>query len=234
MLTLYQAPRAWRSANFSPFCIKVELYLRMAEIPYVQKPGDPRKAPKGKIPYVRLEPGGPLVGDSSHIIDHLKERFEDRVDGHLSERQHALGHLVKRTLEEGTYWSGLYDRWTDEDHFQELKRVLFGSFMGPPLIWIVPDLVRKRVLGTLFGQGISRHTRAEIYALAQQDFSAIETLIETGPFLFGEKPTSYDAAIAAFASAIWRTPFAAGFGVCPPRVHAITESLYARYFPELA
>ena len=34
-LTLYQPPgRAWNTPNISPFCAKLECYLRMTEIPY--------------------------------------------------------------------------------------------------------------------------------------------------------------------------------------------------------
>jgi hypothetical protein len=33
MITLYQFPPAWGVLNPSPFCMKVEMYLRMVELP---------------------------------------------------------------------------------------------------------------------------------------------------------------------------------------------------------
>lgn len=230
MITLYQAPRAWGTANISPFCIKLEAYLRMAELPYEIKPGDPRKAPKGKVPYVQLE--GAMLGDSSVIIERLKERFGDSVDAHLSVEQKALGRLVQRTLEEGTYWCGVYARWAVDDAFEEIRKALFGSFMGPPLIWFVPDLVRKKALSSLFAQGTSRHAPEQVYAMANRDVAAIDTLI-TGPYLFGERPTSYDAVTYAFTSALWRTPFAKPFGPCPPKVLGLMEAFHTRYFADI-
>ena len=230
MITLHQSPRAWRTANLSPFCIKLEAYLRIAEIPYEIKPGDPRKAPKGKVPYIKHE--GNMLGDSSLIIEHLKQTLGDTVDGHLSPQQHALGRVVQRTLEEGTYWTSMYSRWGVDGPFEEIRKALFATFMGPPLVWFVPDLVRKRVLSTLYAQGTTRHEPEQIYAMGRDDFAAIEVLVG-GPYLFGERATSYDAVIYAFASAIWRTPFSAPFGACPPKVYGLMERFHGRYFADL-
>ena len=84
MLTLYQTQRAWNAPNISPFCTKLETYLRMADIPYTIAPGNfPfQKAPKGKVPYILFE--GRLISDSSRIIALLNERLGDTVDGHFT------------------------------------------------------------------------------------------------------------------------------------------------------
>ena len=52
MLTVYKFGSAWGHPDVSPFVVKLETYLRLAAIPYEAKVGDPRKAPKKKIPYV--------------------------------------------------------------------------------------------------------------------------------------------------------------------------------------
>ena len=41
MLTLYQFERTWGIPNLSPFCCKIETYLRMANIDYTIKPSLP-------------------------------------------------------------------------------------------------------------------------------------------------------------------------------------------------
>ena len=49
MIKLYQFPAAWGLPNPSPYCMKLEVYMRLAEIPYeIVTWHDPRKAPKGK------------------------------------------------------------------------------------------------------------------------------------------------------------------------------------------
>lgn len=72
-ITLYQPPPAFGLPNASPFCMKLETYLRMAEIPYQIKAASFAQAPNGKIPYI--EHNGRLIGDSSLIIDYLKQTF---------------------------------------------------------------------------------------------------------------------------------------------------------------
>jgi hypothetical protein len=50
MIKLYQIERTWGIPNLSPFCCKIETYLRMAGIEYDIKSALPFSAPKGKLP----------------------------------------------------------------------------------------------------------------------------------------------------------------------------------------
>ena len=234
MLTLYQTQRAWNAPNISPFCTKLETYLRMADIPYQIAPGDAsmRQAPKGKVPYVLFE--GQLVSDSSRIIAHLKQRLGDTLDAQLTSEQRALGHLLQRTLEEGTYWGAVvYERWYEDANFEELRRVYFRPVLGPLLRWVVPDLMRRRMLGALYGQGTSRHDRAWVLQTVQRDMEAISSFLGTQSYLFGEQPCSFDAVLYAFAAAIWKTPFGKSFGPPPANIGGHLERVHQRYFPEL-
>ena len=38
MITLHQPPRAWGMPNVSPFCVKLETYLRMTGVEYQVAP----------------------------------------------------------------------------------------------------------------------------------------------------------------------------------------------------
>ena len=67
--------RGWKAfglADFSPFGLKVQTYLRMLGVPYEAKIGDPRKAPTKKIPYI--VDGTTVLGDSGLIFDYLKKK----------------------------------------------------------------------------------------------------------------------------------------------------------------
>jgi glutathione S-transferase len=234
MLTLYQIRRAWGIPNISPYCTKLETYLRMADIPYQVADDDLpfRRAPHAKVPFVAFE--GRLIADSSVIIEELKQRLGDTVDVHLTQEQRALGHLVQRTLEEGTYWGAvLYVRWYDAANFERVRRDYFEGTMGPLLRWVVPDLIRKRVLSALHGQGISRHDRRWIFALVQRDFESVAHVLGDKPYLLSDKPSSYDAVLYAFSSAIWLTPFAKDLPPAPENVAAHMRRMHERYFPEL-
>ena len=50
---LFQLPRMFGIPNVSPFCWKLETWLRSRRFPYeVVDAPDPRKAPKGKLPFI--------------------------------------------------------------------------------------------------------------------------------------------------------------------------------------
>ena len=53
-IVLHQPPRAWGTPNISPFCAKLETYLRMTEIPYSIGKFSRSKAPKGKVPFIEI------------------------------------------------------------------------------------------------------------------------------------------------------------------------------------
>ena len=56
MIKLYTFPPACGLRNVSPFCLKVEMALSYLEIPFeIVEISDPRKAPKGKLPYVDID-----------------------------------------------------------------------------------------------------------------------------------------------------------------------------------
>jgi glutathione S-transferase len=69
-IKLFQFPRMFGIPNVSPFCCKLETWLRIAKVPYeVVDTPDPRKGPKGKLPFI--EDGGVRIADSSLIVDYL-------------------------------------------------------------------------------------------------------------------------------------------------------------------
>ena len=102
--------------NMGPFCIKLETYLRMAGWGYEWQRSDFRRAPKGKIPYVSLD--GELVGDSQLIMQRLERSRaaagQATLDAWLDDRQRAIGHSVRRMLDEATYFALIHLRWTDD------------------------------------------------------------------------------------------------------------------------
>ncbi len=67
-IKLFQFPRMFGIPNLSPFCCKMETWLRIAGIPYeVVDTPDPRKGPKGKLPFI--DDGGIRAMESSRESD---------------------------------------------------------------------------------------------------------------------------------------------------------------------
>jgi len=107
MIKLYKFKACWGLPDPSPFCVKVETYLRMVAVPYERvECATMFKAPKKKLPY--LTDGGRTIPDSGFILDFLKATFGDTLDGRLSAEERARGHALRRTLEESLYWPMVY------------------------------------------------------------------------------------------------------------------------------
>lgn len=228
MIHLYQGPRAWGLPNVSQFSVKVETYLRLAEIPYEAISTDPRRAPKGKLPWI--EHDGRAIGDSGLILEHLKARFGDPLDAHLTAAERARGHLVRRMLEESTYFVSLYARWMEDENFAQVSRVLFAALPAPVRL-IAPPLVRKRVKSALLAQGYGRHRPEEVYALGLRDLEALAEVLADAPFLLGERPTSYDCTVYAALAGLIVPPLPSPLQAAAraePRFGAYVERMQSR------
>ncbi len=191
-ITVHGGWEAFGVPDFSPACLKLKTYLRMADIPYSSALGDPRKAPTKKIPFVT--DNGSTVGDSGLIIEHLKNKVGDPLDAKLTKEQHAVGHLVRRTCEESLYWPVLYSRWADDAVWPELAQK-FKTIMPPVIGGFIIGMIRKDTLRNAYGQGISRHTLDNVIAYGRADIDALSTILGDKPYLFGDAPTSYDASL---------------------------------------
>ncbi len=209
MIKLYQFPPAYGLPNMSPFCMKVETYLRMAGLPYeCPRNADIFKSPKGKMPYI--EDTGPangtsgkIIADSTFIIDYLKATYGDKLDANLTPRQRALGVVIQRTIEESLYWPVVYSRWIEDVGYETVKEAAF-SRMKFPLRQIVPVMARRGLRKELYEQGTGRHSRDEIYAIGCRDVVALSELLGDQQFFLGDEPTSIDATgYGFFANLLW-------------------------------
>jgi glutathione S-transferase len=203
MLTLHKGPAAFGVNDISPFCLKLESYLRMAGIPYTARMADFGKAPKGKIPFIEEE--GSYLGDSQFIIEHLKRKHGDTLDAKLSAAEVAQGHLVRRVLEESVYWHIIQERWVSQEGWRTYKPV-FGSFFPPVVGKLVTPMIRRGVTKAAHTQGLGRHRPEEILEMGKADVSAVAAVLGDKPFLLGENPTSFDAALYAFIVSILAFP----------------------------
>ena len=217
----------------SPFGIKVETYLRMVGLPYKTANGDPRKGPKGKIPWI--DDDGRLVSDSGDIIEYLKERHGDPLDKDLTPAQRAVAHATRRMLEEHLYWVGVYTRWIEDEGYAN-TRAYFKKFLPPVIGGLLLDRVVRKSLGkALHTQGVGRHAREDIYRRGAEDIDALSVLLGSTPYFLGDHPSSIDATVFALTLAASAPP---GDNPLKQRVlgHAnlvaYTERMNKRYFGE--
>lgn len=203
MLTLHKGPAAFGLSDVSPFCLKLESYLRMAGIPYTPKAAAFGKAPKGKIPFI--EEDGSFLGDSQLIIEHLKRKHGDTLDTKLGAEEIAKGHLVRRVLEESLYWHIIHERWVAPEGWR-LYKPIFEALFPPVVGTLVVPMIRRGVTKAMHTQGLGRHRPEEMLEMGKADVSAVAAVLGDKPFLLGDNPTSFDAAFYAFIVSIIAFP----------------------------
>jgi glutathione S-transferase len=233
-IKLFQFPRMFAIPNLSPFCCKLETWLRITRIPYeVVDTPDPRKGPKGKLPFI--EDAGVRIADSSIIVDHLVKTRGADPDARLDASQRAIALLVQRTLEEHYAFVLAYTHLVRDEGLQHTG----ARFDSVPAIIrpLIARTVRERIKKILWQQGLLRHSHEDIVEAGLRDWRAVLTVMGDGPFFFGDEPTGVDAIIfGALASSIL-TPIESpirDFLRSQPGCVAYAERMRARFFPELA
>jgi len=226
MLTLYHFSDAW-GLDPSPFCAKVQIYLRLAGIPYRSVPSilNCLKAPRGKLPYIDDE--GTIVPDSHAIIAHLKRRYGDPLDAGLSREQIAEAHLVTRMVEEGLYWIGVYSRWVEPAGWEEYRSVLFAALPGPVRA-VIAGGVRRDYRRRLRALGLMQRPPEEVYRLGLRDLEAIAAILGDKAFLLGPEPTTLDATVYGSLGNAFYAPLDS-----PLKDALVADSILAPYLAQM-
>ena len=200
-LTLVTLGAAFGLQNVSPFCLKAEMLMTYLELDYdIDVQADPRKAPKGKLPYLIAD--GRKIADSELIVEYLNGATEGRVYAGLSAKDRALGLALSRLVDDHLYWIFVASRWLDEDWFPNIIEGFF-HIAPRPVRGFVARQARKEVQQTYHLQGLGRHTQAEQEGFARRDLQALQDAVNGGDFLFAGEPCVYDFAIASFMAGVF-------------------------------
>lgn len=195
-ITLIQFPRNLGVMNASPFCMKVEVFLKLAGLPYaVDDRTPPFRAPKGKLPALR--DGDALVGDSQAILAHLQRQYAAQLPPALLAAETGAQLALRRLLEEHLYFALMWQRWVDDAGFAINAPGLLAAVPGP-LRPLVAALVRRKMRRDLVGQGMGRHTPAQIAERACADLDAVAAMLGGQAFFAGEAPGTIDCCAYAF------------------------------------
>lgn len=204
-LKLYQLPALWDCFSSSSFCAKLEAFLRWQNIPYTAVTvHDMRGAPKGKVPYIEDENG--KLGDSSLIIEYLIKKHGLNPDASLTPEQKAIARSMRYMCEESIYWAGVFLRWVDEPGAEIIKKDVFGK--APAFVrWLIMPYLFKRISKQLYMQGMGRHSKEEIIAIACADLKALSDYLGSKPYFFGEAMTTLDLVVFSIVGNLIYVPF---------------------------
>ena len=199
MIKLFGFGKKFGLVDPSPFVSKIHAFLKIANLEYkaVASPKNLGKSPKGKLPFIM--DGETSVGDSQEIIEYLNKKYNLDIDSHLSAAQKASAYLYTKSLDENLYWCIVWSRWQHEATWQTVKPAFFKGIPFP-ISYIVPKIIRKKVIKSIYAQGTGRHSEQEIIEIARKTFVALSDLLADKDYFFGDKVSTFDASAYAFIS----------------------------------
>lgn len=203
MIILHTMPRiGWGHLNPSPFCMKVEVWLRLAGVEYRAAPTLlAARAPRKKLPWIELD--RQRLADSEVIIHALAREHGDPLGD--AGGPTGSGHLLRRTFEESFYFGLVAERWLDE----AVKRVYTSALLAglpAPLRPLTRTLAERALSRQLWEQGTGRRSLAEIAEGMKADLTAASEHLGDAMFFGGETPRALDATMYSFLSNVWHIP----------------------------
>ncbi|WP_095011655.1 glutathione S-transferase family protein [Tsuneonella mangrovi] len=232
-LRAYHLPGRWGLVTTSPFCLKLDAFMRMTGIEHESITATtPFAGPKKKAPWI--EHKGMTLGDSAFIIDYLKAEFGTDPDAELTPEQRGKATAIQRLVEENLYWALVYDRWRRDENWPILKNSVLGDIPAPVRAIIAP-YARRAVRKQLAGHGMGLHSPEEIAEIASKDISALAGLLGENDWFFGNAPGLTDATVYSLLANIAFVPFSSPMKSMiaeHSNLTAFLDRFRSRFYPE--
>jgi glutathione S-transferase len=197
VLKVFRLPGNEALPTLSPFCLKLETWMRMAGVRYEHHVAMPWESPSGKLPFI--EHRGERISDSDRIIAYVEEHWGVDLDADLAPADRAHSSAMAAMLEHALLFAIVSYRFTSPDNLARLRGFLGAHVPGPMLDDSV-ERYRSQMLERLEQQGISDWSDAERDAAAVRWIAAIADTLGDQPYLLGERPTSLDAIAYGFVA----------------------------------
>jgi len=235
---LYQFTRCPTIPSASPFCFKVETFLRMTGIPYENVDHKLKyKSKKGLLPFIELN--GKEIADSDLIIKELTEKFEKNLDDGLTSEQKVTSHAFESMLNNHTSWVVRWWRYNNPSDFLETAKLdvkqAVNSILPKGVLSFLFKIGFRNHIKNAVGHGLGRHTTEEIFEFGKQDLKSLSELLNGKNYFFGDKPHLLDCVAFAHVSQIIYIPFGGLDEFLKnetPNLVAHVERIKEKYWPD--
>lgn len=234
MITLYVAGQGFGLPEVSPYAMKTEIQLQLADLPYEKRPGRREDSPKGQIPWI--VDGETTLSDSTFIRAHIEGQYGVDLDAGLTAEQRAQAWALERMAENHLGWVGAHFRFLDPENFARGPAHWFDG---------APEAMRETlraglleaVQTNLTAVGVGRHAPDEIAWLGERSLNAIAITLGDKPFLFGDRPVGSEAVVfsilATTLNPYFNCPLRDRFEALPNLV-AYVDRMMDRFYPARA
>jgi glutathione S-transferase len=186
----------------SPYCLKVETWLRLVELKYENVDHKMKlRSKKGQLPFVELN--GEEIADSAIILKELGQQFGKDLDAGLTNEQKDVSHAMISMIENHlvwvvTWWRTKYPDNVINGYKMNLQRALGTRIPNGILNFLFKFSFARKGAKKVKAQGMGRHKAEEIMEFGQNDLKVLSNMLADKPFFFGNDVTTLD--IVAFAS----------------------------------
>jgi len=189
---LYQFPRAPTVPNLSPFCLKVETWLRANKIPYEVVESFRLRSKNGLMPFVELN--GRQIADSQLIIFELEKHFRVTEQSKISPERAGIARAIDRMIEGSTFYTLIYTKVYKNTAKFVQANITGGPF--PSFLRTLFSLVfKKMVKGRLNSQGYGKFDEADVQEVLRRDLEAINDVLGDKKYIGGDNPCIADFTI---------------------------------------
>ncbi|XP_046635157.1 failed axon connections-like [Daphnia pulicaria] len=198
---LYQFSRTKNIPSPSPFCLKVETWLRMAGIKYENVDHKMRfRSAKGQLPFVEVN--GAEIADSAVIVKELGATFNTDMDAHLTSEQRNVAHATITMLESHYHWIDVWWRSKNQDAMLQAYKIDLQHMVGSKLPAALLKFyycfsLRRRGMKKVRATGIGVHSPKEIIQMGKDDLKVLADMLGDKTFFFGDEPTTLDVVVFA-------------------------------------
>ncbi|KAL7642995.1 UNVERIFIED_CONTAM: hypothetical protein RMT77_006284 [Armadillidium vulgare] len=201
VIYLYQFTRTPVLPSLSPYCLKVETWLRLAGLKYENV--DHRlkyKSKKGQLPFVEVN--GEEIADSAIIIKELGQRYNTDLDAGLSAEQRNVAHANISMIENHLAWVVKWWRCKCPGDWVRAAKLNLQQALNTRIPNAVLNFAFKlryrQAAKKVRAHGIGVHKPEEIEEFGHNDLKVLSDLLGDKQFFFGDSPTTLD--VVAFAN----------------------------------
>merc|ERR1712165_227192 len=199
MVYLFQYTRSPVIPSISPFCLKLESWLKLHGIKYQNVDHKCKfRSKKGLLPFIELN--GEEIADSNMIIETLSKKFEKEMPAELSQDQKNVQHAMIAMVENHLHWTIVYWRSKDVDNILKGYKLNLQTAIGSKAPASILNFYFKytfcrKGLKKVRANGMGVHTAEEIENFGKKDLLTLSEMLGEKEFFFGSEPAMLDLVV---------------------------------------
>ncbi|CAJ0955548.1 unnamed protein product, partial [Mesorhabditis belari] len=200
LVILHQFPRSPFVPNLSPFCLKVETFLRIYNIKYQLKESWTSQVDGGQLPFIELN--GEKIGESQAVIFKLIKHF--KIKENLRPHEAATSRAIDRMLDGSTFYTLMNDKVLNNQAFmsREVTGLRVPAILGKFVASRFANKVKARIMA-----GVGNLSNEDLMEVMRRDVKALADLLGDRQFLFGSRMTLADCSIFGHLASTYYLPF---------------------------